>query len=125
MTANYMRIRALTKDQQITNCILALCNWRDVAPKTVFLEIWVCGTFACFGGHLATWPEFKEMGVRACSASGVPEMSLPSLYGMQVAGHLFGCQSLFSNRRSGETSKGSAHKLIVRRLENQIAKLSS
>jgi hypothetical protein len=53
----------------LENSRLALRLWRErVKPDNVVggLRRWLgeCGCHACFGGHLATWPEFQAMGVK-------------------------------------------------------------
>jgi len=53
--------------RHLSNSQLALRLWQErVKPAEVIesLGAWHCGTQACFGGHLVTWPEFQAMGVR-------------------------------------------------------------
>jgi hypothetical protein len=85
------------------------------------LSTWQCGSTACFGGHLATWPEFKAKGVKALSMKqttgngvgmvdgtmlfvGEPYMrakgNFPSS-GYDVARDLFGTGELFMPRGQG------------------------
>ncbi len=114
----------LTNDQKIVNCLLALCNWHDVLPMSVNLEMWKCGTQACFGGHLTTWPEFQAMGIAADCVGG-PIMAAyfsPD----KISQALFGGRYLFSYKGGCETDclPRSDHATIVNRLEAQIEKLS-
>lgn len=120
--------KPLTKTQQIENCLLALANWSEVSPHSVNLRVWRCGTHACFGGHLATWPEFRAKGVRT-NPEGSPFMGAGTgfMWSVDVAQHLFGNSALF-NARGLHADGGlrlSDHRVVVRRLENQIAALSA
>lgn len=122
------RFTYTTKDEQVVNCLLALCKWSKVPPRRVALELWTCGAKACFGGHLATWPEFNAMGVSAGS-EGAPRMRSPYnqtefFYASRTSHRLFG-DDLFDAHHFQEARDLSDHALIVRRLENQIVALTS
>ena len=115
-------------DRHIVNCLLALCNWHEVHPRGVYLESWRCGTQACFGGHLATWPEFMEMGVFAGMGASPTMQNLSNPHynsdALSVSMRLFG-GDLFPSRLKEEPRHMNAHRLIVRRLERQIVALTS
>ena len=128
------KLDPLSKDQQIENCLLALWLWSKVPPRRVSRDLaaWRCGTHACFGGHLATWPDFQKMGVQV-GFDGSPtiadfnpggEPALPT----QVSKHLFGKESLIFCRLAaseGPESQGmSDHEVVVERLQHQIEQLS-
>ena len=122
------------------NCELALRLWKErVKPEQVVegLRHYRCGTQACFGGHLATWPEFQAMGVR-CRVEGSPAITgLGSTLG--VSAHLFGTPYLFVARQVDEEHgdytqyrypgaplddpEASDHEVITLRLKAQIRKL--
>lgn len=119
-----------SKDEKIVNCLLALCNWHDTAPESVDLGNWVCGTFACFGGHLAKWAEFQAMGVSVSLFYSSPTIrnfddEQVFLSPGEVSKHLFGSM-LFMRRESDTPYKSvlSDYQIVVQRLENQIAALS-
>jgi hypothetical protein len=128
-----MSLTPLTKDQQMRNTLLALTNWHDVKPASVNLEHWRCGTHACFGGHLARWPEFKKLGVRRQGPSGAPYMRDDP--NANVANYLFGDRQLFYVRGSYGDDRDSFkrdadgnyeisdYQLVVNRLERHAAKL--
>jgi len=108
--------------QQLDNCKLALKLWLErVKPEQVVegLRHYRCGTQACFGGHLATWPEFQVMGV-AESEEGVPWLG-HRYRGQEVAGVLFGTEGLFSTR--GRDEKGTDYEVVAQRLKVQIYRL--
>ena len=106
--------------QQLDNTELALRLWLErVTPEQVNLERWTCGTQACFGGHLATWPEFQALGVRA-DCYGAPRLG--DLQPLNVAQVLFGDCSLFCVQGFNETRLTDYEK-VVRRLEVQAAYL--
>lgn len=122
-----MKLSAI--EQKLENCKLALRLWNErVTPDQVVKELneWTCETQACFGGWLATWPEFRDMGVFA-SYVGSPimvagsELLDPSL----VSNRLFGDRNMFKVRGLGpaggdEEKAPSAHAAVVLRLETQI-----
>lgn len=122
----------LTTEQKLQNCILALANWNDVSPRSVRLDSWRCGTHACFGGHLARWPEFKAMGVKADIADGAPQIDTQDclLDGSEVAEHLFGSSTMFfaagfsRDDDLEDLREADDHRLVVNRLECQIARLT-
>lgn len=138
--------------RQISNLRLALELWAKVPPEHVLprLAWWRgepstheedgyeeitdirkrtaaglgCGTLACFGGHLAQWPEFQALGVQTDYWYGAPTTaagdSAPS-----VALALFGDEKLF-NKRAGHPADFSDtlaresivtdHQLVANRL---------
>jgi hypothetical protein len=130
-------------ERQLQNCLLALLIWQqDVKPRHVDLGDWKCGTKACFGGHLTTWPEFRAKGVRSDREASPPEEyagmsrdwgNAPVLVDQNgtkvatlpctVASELFGDGSLF---RSSDGEEGvSHHQQVVNRLQNQINRLAA
>ena len=127
----------------LENCKLALQLWQErVTPEMVNLDTWSsygrdCGTQACFGGWLATWPEFQAMGITQCPANtdngnyrGEPLWFAKDLtFGIEVGKELFGT-SLFAGRvyichddDTAEDPELSDYELVVDRLEKQIALL--
>lgn len=124
----------LSKDQQIVNCLLALSLWAEIPPRAVNLDKWTCGTQACFGGHLATWPEFQAMGVRPRlkadddHGAGAPVFDEQSgaLESWRVAEHLFGERHIFYAKGffPSDNEIDTHHRTIVNRLERQIERLS-
>jgi hypothetical protein len=101
------------RDERIVNILLAAWRWSEVSPRSVNLRTWGCGTHACFGGHLASWPEFQDKGVRVFDMNpdergrGEPVMQLCGVghepFGKQlgpreVAYELFGNSELFDLR---------------------------
>ena len=125
----------------LANTELALRLWRErITPEMVSVDLnsWgtPCGTTACFGGWLPTWPEFREMGVRRLGAT---DGYLPYYYdyktgktrvSFEVAKLLFGDRHLFATRdhdaigrRIEEPKDLSDYALVVWRLERHIAKL--
>lgn len=126
-------MKQLTKNQQIENCLLALSLWAEVPPRKVVagLSDWTCGTQACFGGHLATWPEFRAQGV--CPTDGSPELRQPGSaevigYSHAVSKYLFGSFDLFHSAGHAAADdqlprNASAHRVVVNRLEHQIQRL--
>lgn len=120
-------MKTITKDQQIKNCLLALSIWAEVPPRRVKLDSWKCGTHACFGGHMATWPEFQAKGVFPDERDGAPRMMGEDGLNVgtwTVAQHLFGNHELFRVRFGIDPKRLSDHELVVRRLEDQIVELS-
>ena len=116
----------MNMQQQLDNCKLALKLWLErVKPEQVIkgLALYRCGTQACFGGHLATWPEFQAMGVAESEEEGAPELWLsPYCYrGQMVAGALFDTEGLFSTR--GREEEGTDYEVVVQRLKVQIYRL--
>lgn len=103
-----------THEEQLANLELALRLWNErVRPRKVSADLayWKCGTQACFGGHLGTWPEFQAKGVSRWS-NGAPRMD--DLNSVNISQHLFGSDYLFMSRRVGDT--GTAHAVIAKRL---------
>lgn len=117
---------ALTHEQQLFNCLLARHLWvKRVKPDSVVrrLHSWKCGTQACFGGHLATWPEFQEIMGVSVSASGAPVLNdVPTA---QEDRWLFGRPhndvDLFDPRAFNE--QGSDWEVVLNRLDTRIEEL--
>ena len=86
----------MIRDEWIENTLLAAWLWSEVPPACVIegLHDWRCGTQACFGGHLAHWPEFKAKGVRA-GLDGRPTMAFVDC-AADISHHLFGDASMFA-----------------------------
>lgn len=123
----------LTNDEKVVNCLLALMRWDEVPPRAVVpsLGMWTCGTQACFGGHLATWPEFWEMGVRPSKVDfegfGIGEPTAWGLRCHDVARRLFGSSDMFMAQGMCDHDDGTgrtAHAVVVNRLESQIVELT-
>jgi hypothetical protein len=122
----------LSITKQIENCVLALHLWSEVTPRRVRLDTWHCGTHACFGGHLATWPEFRAQGVQRMNDDGEPIMHTKggnTLWAGEVSQRLFGSDDLFCMANAcradfGMPVRTSDHKLVVNRLEEQIERLT-
>lgn len=117
---------ALSKEQQLANCKLALDIWKTrVDPESVVLHSWTCGSHACFGGHLATWPEFQAMGVKRSEYSGAPRID-----GVHFEDdYLFGDNRMFDSRdREEEKEQGIEdlldYDMVIYRLERRIRELS-
>jgi hypothetical protein len=126
-------MQELSHEQKLANIDLATRLWKErVKPEQVvqYLHTWACGTQACFGGHLATWPEFREMGVRTLKEIGVtcsnswasaPCMEYGRFEGVEVAAILFGDPTLFDARGAcrfdDERAGVSDHGLVLGRLE--------
>jgi hypothetical protein len=117
-------MKSLSKTEKIENVLLAMMLWAEEKPESINLRNWRCGTQACFGGRLATWPEFKAQGVRRTSR-GAPHIEGTAF----VAYHLFGHSSLFwiHGAASDDSSLGDVtdYEIIVNRLEAQIERLTS
>jgi len=111
-------MKPLTKDQQIENCLLALMLWAEVKISDVNINARIYGSVGDLGAFLVTWPEFQAKGVFA-NWEGTPRMKEFSL-SYTVAEHLFGSALMFI----GPSVKRRAHREIIDRLENQIARLS-
>lgn len=115
-------------DLWLRNLLIARRRWEATPIKEVAPELGVfrseCRTLACFGGHVACWPEFQAQGVHPSEWLGAPQMREPD--GMQVlswhvAGKLFGDCNLFSTADEAVTS-ALAHAEVLRRLDIAIAK---
>lgn len=95
-----------TPEQVIFNCNLAEKLWRErVKPAQVNLYIWVvtsddsvCGTIACFGGHIGKWPEFLALEGAYTYPDGMPD--LRSTRDAEFA--LFGNHWIFNSRSALE-----------------------
>lgn len=125
-------MQRFTPQQQLENCKLALRLWKErVKPEQVTkgLNSWTCGTQACFGGWLATWPEFRALGI-VPDGQGAPiateyETTLASgslsriLFGDR--GMLFPCG--LGPAGVAEENAASAYEAVVLRLEVRIAAL--
>ena len=132
-------------EKYLANAELALKIWTDpdrVKRDHVDLDDWLngaaqsdpnsCGTLACFGGHLATWPEFNALGVGR-GVEGAPIFQEPGTvtfsFGRRVAYSLFGDSSLFAVRLDGEEGNlshaeldgMSDHEVVTYRLQRHIA----
>lgn len=127
-------------DKQRDNLEMALVMWTAVDPETVWpgLGGFACGTYACFGGHVATWQYFIDQGVITIEdedtrldhdfLEGEPVMRTPEglINGPSVSGELFGVD-LFGWRNcrfDREVNGGdyvpdnvTDHELVLRRLE--------
>lgn len=102
------------------NTKLAWALWMvRVTPEQVtpYLASWTCGTHACFGGHLATWPEFQAMGVLSPS-----EPFWKSRLASEDT-RLFGDARLFNARRAEGGRSVSDHEVVVNRLRKNLALL--
>lgn len=119
-----------TPEQQLFFCLLAAHKWiTEVKPKDVVRDLanWSCGTQACFGGHLATWPEFVEIaGVRTfCGAPRNPS-GVHSSYDYPDA-WLLGDYTMFNTRGGHSADAGndsvSDYELVIRRLDYRIKQL--
>lgn len=133
----------LTREQQLANIDLAERLWRErVAPNQVIggLHTWVetpdCGSAACFGGWIARFPEFREMGVRRLKEIdpddyfGVVYGEAPAFdkdnWGVRASIALFGDASLFEPRGGHPADPSwnsywdddlmSDHELVLKRL---------
>ena len=112
--------------QQIANLELALKKWEtEVEPGTVVrgLSAWKCGTLACFGGHLQTWPEFQAQGIKDGGYDG------PLMYGVpetDIAAKLFGDRYVFAPRGGYESDDdhpdATDHEIVTHRLRYALAK---
>jgi len=136
----------------LENLKLAKRKWQEVLPKHVTpgLVFWrwevggSCGTLACFGGHLTTWPEFQAMGVKVADSEGRPAYDSPTedlhLVGSRVARHLFGVGGLFLAASTVEKNRAAtalldsgknpdahdlAWKVVDMRLDAAIAELEA
>jgi hypothetical protein len=136
---------SFTPEQQLANLKLALRLWQERAnPDNVDLNDWchfdgpdgACGSTACFGGHLATWPEFQAMGVIPDPESGAPRFADdPESSSFTVSRVLFGNSSLFDPRHAfadgddawAQTSEGDLvytdYDLVQLRLQRRISQL--
>jgi hypothetical protein len=106
-------------DTMRRNCQLALRIWRErVDPVMVDegLQHWRCGTTACFGGHLARWPEFRAIP-DSRELNGSPDIATR---GASVDFLLFGAD-LFSAMSDWEHESGiGAYATVAVRLEAAI-----
>jgi hypothetical protein len=118
-------MKQLTNDEQICNVLLAAWLWAETPPELVVpgLNLWKCGTQACFGGHLTTWPEFQAMGV--VNAGSEPYMQGVSVFhdSLPLSDYLFGDLELFFGRMPLERTWGTDHEVVTRRLEHALEKL--
>ncbi len=119
----------------IDNLQLAREKWLQVPPEEVIpgLLRWrsewradagPCG-LACFGGHLAAWPEFQALGVYT-GPGGEPRMF--GWGARQVSKTLFGSAWLFVPRNECEgdidiDDMCTDHELVLRRIDKLIAQL--
>lgn len=120
----------MNKDQQIANLKYALeVMWPKVDPATVLLTEWRCGTYACFGGHVAVDPYFKALGVWPGHV-GAPYMDLgPDQIGPERVGkRLFDDEDIFRSRffHPADPHRESGmpdHEIVRRRLEHALWKI--
>lgn len=91
-------------EQIVHNCDLAEKLWYErVKPENVNLNTWSCGTVACFGGHIAQWPEFLLLQF-AHVQEHVPEFLIPGIPYSRSAGYeIFGNDWIFNGRSSCES----------------------
>lgn len=98
----------------LENCLLARYIWKNrVTPDSVVprLEFWRCGFQACFGGHIATWPEF--LAIPGADVAGAqPHINLD--FGVDI--RLFGRGMFFAAEPRDETD----HQIVLNRLDQQI-----
>ncbi len=110
-------------DTHAVNLILAAWRWNETPAKKVVpgLRAWRCGTQACFGGHLATWPEFRAQGVHVVSFSHEPAIGLQ--LSDEVSEILFGAHTLFmpSGLLGDERNAWAA---VRERLEDQFERVT-
>ena len=127
------------------NLHLARQLWIErVKPNSVYLDDWKtnCGTKACFGSRLSTWPEFCLLGVTNQFIEGRLIPSKPRLLEKTVAttkneralnnanlpGVLFGEPDLFNYSEAYNEDTGSRtmsqHAEIVKRIDDAIDRLS-
>lgn len=115
------------------NTELFLKLWKDrVRPEIVIKDLrdWRCGTQACAGGHLATWPEFKAIG-GAVTGLRAPFLQKELLDGVfvgtnGVAEYLFRNRDLFSSVYFDEKySDLNDYDLVIKRFEEQIKYLEN
>jgi hypothetical protein len=140
----------LSKDEQIENVLLAAVLWHKVKPKSVDLGSWSyptgCGTIACFGGWLVSWPEFAAKGVGrfaaftnpggSCSFDGKPgspclESDGKLLVDWDVANYLFGDPNMFASRGANcdfsmpDYYNLTDYQVVANRLERRFEELTS
>ena len=131
-----MTYQLLSPEEQLQNTKLALSLWKSrVIPERVVprLESWTklapCGTQYCFGGHLTTWPEFKDKyGVRFSDGGYIICSVVPHAFGWpEISHYLFGCRNLFDSRNNfgDDVSVLSDYDVVTQRLTNQIAVLQT
>ena len=122
-----MKVANDGRTRHLENTRLALRLWKErVKPDEVVpaLGAWRCGTQACFGGHLATWPEFQAKGVRI-KDNGSPEMDVAEA-ASDVSYILFGNYALFSIREAWVPTQGlKDYELVIARLEWNIETLEN
>lgn len=127
------------------NLHLARRLWIErVKPNSVYLDNWntSCGTKACFGGWLATWPEFCLLGVANQSIEGELIASKPSslekafattknegrLANANLPSMLFGESCLFNHSDAYNEDTGrrtmSQHAEVIKRIDDAIDRLS-
>lgn len=119
---NYLRspTRKTKKPLHKANTELAWALWMvRVTPEQVVPELvsWVCGTQACFGGHLATWPEFQALGVLS------PSEPFWKMMLVSEDTRLFGDARLFNARGAEGGRSVSDHEVVVNRLRKNLARL--
>lgn len=123
------------KKRWLANAELAHTLWLErVKPEQVIksLAYYKCGTQACFGGHLATWPEFQEQGVRTMQVEenrydfGMPWIDAHPLpiCGHEVGVELFGSERMFAARHTLiDFEHLTDWQVVEQRLVNRIEEL--
>jgi hypothetical protein len=108
------------REDQLHNATLARELWQErVSEDDVDLGHWKCGTQACFGGHLGTWPEFRNLPGALQESWGTPHFENPNV---QVDIVLFG-ELMFYSQQPSEHGRRQ-HEIILDRLDRQIEFLS-
>lgn len=112
------------------NLLLARRLWVErVKPEDVvpYLSEWTCGTQACFGGHLASWPEFQAMGL-AHPVRFRPSLSVRLTGGTSVLEganivprYLFGENWVFYPREPEEDEGESDYQVVLNRIDRTLS----
>lgn len=100
------------------NLELARSLWTQVPVNEVSknLRLWSCGTQACFGGHLGTWPKFQELGIKSSPADGSPIADTDARNNpWNLPWVLFGAGGLFCPAE--KTEEGTDHEIVLNRIE--------
>lgn len=118
-----------TPEQQLFFCLLAAHKWvTEVEPGQVApgLRAWTCGTQACFGGHVASWSEFREIAAVGVGAEGSP-VNPRLACSMFPDKWLFGDDSMFDPRGCHDADDlhphASDYDIVVHRLDHRIRQL--
>jgi hypothetical protein len=121
-----------TPAQVVHNCNLAEKLWRErVQVDNVNLQQWVstqalppghCGRIACFGGHLASWPEFMQISGAGTRSYGAPVVIIPRDDGgpnseIDAEELLFGNDWIFDTRNMSEDSDDEPdYEIVLQRI---------